>query len=393
MVSPKFKRLKTLNNSDTDHNRLIGSVTTTTSAAAIPYLPNNVIEHILSFLPIKLAARATAVSKQWGSLWPSFPVIDFDEGDPSDPDDPANSQRFLHFLENCMERCRNQMSLDKLRLRIAHSLAGDDIGTIDECVTFVLERFVEDLEICFVEEAETEVSLYLIPQAVFSSHFLVSLNLEKVKIDISSRVEADDPITLSSLETMSLKEVEFDDENDLEILLSGCPRLWYLESNQCDLGYTLGCLEVSIPSLKSLYISDCHALDFEVKCINLENFVFFSECTCSHHGALTVWECYRLKHLTISSLGLTGLLLLDCERSIDYAIFTPSLLHFLFSGLVQAKVHFLVSPISLLHATVRITNEMWPFEYYSFLRDCLESFNCSRKLEIEIRDAEGVINS
>lgn len=81
MISPKFKRLKTLKNSDDDRNR---PITTVTSAAVIPYLPDNVIEQILSFLPIKLVAQANAVSKQWSDVWPSFPVIDLDEGDSED---------------------------------------------------------------------------------------------------------------------------------------------------------------------------------------------------------------------------------------------------------------------------------------------------------------------
>ena len=72
----------------------------------------------------------------------------------------------------------------------------------------------------------------------------------------------------------------------------------------------------------------------------------------------------------------------------DNSIFTPNLNYFMFSGVVEVKVHFVEAPSSLLHALIRITNYWWTFEYYSFLRDCLESVNCSRKVEIDIRDAE-----
>ncbi|PRQ23065.1 hypothetical protein RchiOBHm_Chr6g0257151 [Rosa chinensis] len=75
----------------------------------------------------------------------------------------------------------------------------------------------------------------------------------------------------------------------------------------------------------------------------------------------------------------------------ENAIFTPNLEYILFSGVAEAKVHFVESPPRLLEATVRITNYGWTFECYSFLRDCLESFDCSRKVEIDIRDAEGLI--
>lgn len=383
MISPKFKRLKTLKNSDDDRSR---PITTVTSTATIPYLPDNVIEQILSFLPIKLVAQANAVSKQWADVWPSFPVIDLDDGD---SDDLAKCQRFLTFLENCLKRCEKQRLLDKLKLRIIYSVAGDYEDTIDKWVSFAIQRCVKDLDLRFIEEAESEVSFYLIPQAVFSSNYLTSLNLEKVTVIYSCRI--DGPVNLPSLKTMSLKEVEFDDEDDdraLPCLISGCPSIQHLSLKQCDLGYSAASLEISSLSLKSLEVRNCHSLDFTLKTINLESFDFVSECTCAYHDVLTLWDCYNLKHLYIFSEGLKQLHLFGCEKGMENSIFTPNLKYFMFSGVVEAKVHFVEAPSSLLQALIRITNYWWTFEYYSFLRDCLESFDCSRKVEIDIRDAE-----
>ena len=280
-----------------------------------------------------------------------------------------------------MPRCQNQRSLDKLRLRVVHSLAGDDKDTIDKCVTFALERFVKELELCFLG-AENEVSFYQVPQAVFSSHFLVSLNLEKVKIDFITRDRVNDPLTLLSLRTMSLKEVEIDDI-DLEILLKGkyVPRLEHLELNLCDLGDQADeprSLRIWDSTLKSLEIINCH----------LETFKFISDCSCARHVVLTVWQCDNLKHLYIYSVGLKRFHLLGCPTSMESAIFTPSLVYFLFSGVVETKVHFLESPPGLIDAEFRIQNYRWTSEYYSLLRERLEIFDCTRKLEIEIRDAK-----
>ncbi|XP_004296069.1 PREDICTED: uncharacterized protein LOC101297050 [Fragaria vesca subsp. vesca] len=294
-----------------------------------------------------------------------------------------------------MPRCQNQRSLDKLRLRVVHSLAGDDKDTIDKCVTFALERFVKELELCFLG-AENEVSFYQVPQAVFSSHFLVSLNLEKVKIDFITRDRVNDPLTLLSLRTMSLKEVEIDDI-DLEILLKGkyVPRLEHLELNLCDLGDQADeprSLRMWDSSLKSLEIIDCHQYVFEVvECVNLETFKFISDCSCARHVVLTVWQCDNLKHLYIYSVGLKRFHLLGCPTSMESAIFTPSLVYFLFSGVVETKVHFLESPPGLIDAEFRIQNYRWTSEYYSLLRERLEIFDCTGILERDIHDAKGII--
>ncbi|XP_050365975.1 uncharacterized protein LOC126784556 [Argentina anserina] len=196
-------------------------------------------------------------------------------------------------------------------------------------------------------------------------------------------------ILLPCHQCMSLKEIDFEDE--IDVLLSGCPRLEDLELNLCNVPRDL---DISSVSLSELEISNCHAVDFEVNCKNLAIFVFRSECSCAHHDdeALFLWECGNLLFLYVTGVGLKQLHLLGCEQSMENHIYTPSLVYFFFSGVVEAKIHFKQLPPGLLDATVRITNLWWSFEYYSFLRDFLGSFDCCRELEIEIRDAEVLFN-
>ncbi|KAH0984189.1 hypothetical protein GBA52_011366 [Prunus armeniaca] len=42
-------------------------------------LPNEISNHIFSFLPMKSIAQVSFTSKRWRSLWDSFPILDFSE--------------------------------------------------------------------------------------------------------------------------------------------------------------------------------------------------------------------------------------------------------------------------------------------------------------------------
>ncbi|XP_062024841.1 uncharacterized protein LOC133740924 isoform X3 [Rosa rugosa] len=70
---------------------------------------------------------------------------------------------------------------------------------------------------------------------------------------------------------------------------------------------------------------------------------------------------------------------------------TPNLESFEFSGYLKTKVHFVDAPSKLLKATIRVWEASWHIEFYSAMRDFLESFNCSKKVKLHIEDAEGVI--
>ncbi|XP_062020785.1 F-box/LRR-repeat protein At3g26922-like [Rosa rugosa] len=279
---------------------------------------------------------------------------------------------------------------------------GEDEDIVDDWIVFSILTCVKEFDLCLVRGGEfrdvwtTDLNedvarLYLIPQRIFSSNCLTSLKLENVSY--FSRATGT-PISLPSLKTMSLKHVEFDekdgDHRALPRLISGCPSLEHLSLNQCNLGLSTLSLKISSFSLKSLEIMDCHSLDLVVETINLVSFKLVSECSYPYHYDLTLMNCDKLKHLRISSVGLKKLSLLSCCCRMENSIFTPNLVFVMFSGRVKAKVHFVEAPSNLLDAKIGVYFEkrQSTFNYYSDLRDFLESFNCSRKVEISIRDVE-----
>ncbi|PRQ23088.1 putative F-box domain, leucine-rich repeat domain, L domain-containing protein [Rosa chinensis] len=379
------RRIKTLISTENDRNRQTAS---TSNATTIPYLPDNVIEKILSFLPINLAGQANTVSKQWAALWPSFPVIDLDEADPINCELYIEPGRFLSFLHHSVRRCGDQRLLDKLRIRANLRYA---YVLVTEWIDFAIDRCVKELDLRNLgENCE-----FLIAHAVLTLKSLTSLNLENVRVYASSGLNG--PVCLPLLKTMSLTELEFfDDEEDWAIcavpsLISGCPSMEQLSIKKCKLGYSTMDLEISSYSLKSLEIMHCHCMHLVVTAQNLESFTFYSDCTCPYHKTMYLWECDNLKHVDISCEGLKQLLLHTCLETMENSFHTPNLESFEFSGYLKAKVHFVDAPSKLLKATIRVWETSWPIEYYSAMRDFLESFNCSKKVKLHIEDAEGVI--
>ncbi|XXG69540.1 hypothetical protein AAC387_Pa06g2382 [Persea americana] len=52
----------------------------------ISYLPDDILLHIFSFIPIRCAARTSVLSTRWKSLWTCNPTLDFSGCKPTDID-------------------------------------------------------------------------------------------------------------------------------------------------------------------------------------------------------------------------------------------------------------------------------------------------------------------
>ncbi|KAL6560383.1 hypothetical protein OROGR_003942 [Orobanche gracilis] len=386
----RFEILKSPEEYDRNPSRTPGTTSTTT----LPYLPDNVVEKILSFLHVDLAAQANAVSKQWSLLWPSFHVLDFDEGDPSNSRCYYKRRHFVGMLRYGLRRCTHQKLLKKLRIRADCDL-GHISPLVDQWIEFAIERCVEELVI--QDLSEKKGNSILIAHDVLKLKSLTTLNLENVRLYASSGF-TNGPVILPLLKTMTLMEIRFlDDDCDfaenmaLPSLVSGCPTLQQLSVDNCNLGYSTFRLEISSNSLKSLEIMHCHSLDIDITAANLESFTFFSDCTCPYHKSMYLWECNSLEHVDISCRSLKQILLHNGLRAMDNSFRTPNLVSFEFSGYLKTKIHFVEAPSSLLSSTIRVWETSWPVEYYSALRHFLDSFDCSEKVKIHVQDDEGVM--
>ncbi|KAI5314603.1 hypothetical protein L3X38_043779 [Prunus dulcis] len=324
------------------------------------YLPGLIIYHILQLLPTKLAAQASFVSKQWAEAWSSIPVFGFKEGDPYNHD-------------------------GNFRLRMRYQ---GDAKVLDAWLRSAVERSVKELDIS-LRNVPT-VKPYCLPQTLFDAKLLTTLSLEDVRIEDN----ADQPISLPSLKSMSYKMVDFEGMA-LSNLISACPWIEHLSLNLCDLGSWTWKLKISSSSLKSFEIFDCYSRHIEVEAKNLESFKFDSDFELLESMAL--FDCTNMKCINIFSQHLQHLILYAlCQNSVEATINTPNLHSFDFSGYLMANVSmaplkFLSDATLILLDHIRGPTFSLPLNHFSTLRDYLEHFECSKKLKLYIHDAEGVM--
>ncbi|XP_008236539.1 PREDICTED: F-box protein At5g03100-like [Prunus mume] len=324
------------------------------------YLPGLIIYHILQLLPTKIAAQASFVSKQWAEACSSIPVFEFKEGDPYNHD-------------------------GKFRLRMRYQ---GDAKVLDAWLRSAVERSVKELDIS-LRNVPT-VKPYCLPRTLFDAKLLTTLSLEDVRIEDN----ADQPISLPSVKSMSFKMVDFEGMA-LSNLISGCPWIEHLSLNLCDLGSWTWKLKISSSSLKSFEIFDCYSRHIEVEAKNLESFKFDSDFELLESMAL--FDCTNLKCINIFSQHLQHLILYAlCQNSVEATINTPNLHYFDFSGYLMANVSmaplkYLSDATLILLDHIRGPTFSLPLNHFSTLRDYLEHFDCSKKLKLYIHDAEGVM--
>ncbi|KAL6500099.1 hypothetical protein OROGR_028009 [Orobanche gracilis] len=385
----RFESLKSREEYDWNVSQTPATSTTTT----LPHLPDNVVEKIISFLPVDLAAQANSVSKQWSLIWPSFPVLDFDEGDRSNSESYFKRRRFLSLLRYCLGRCRDQKLVEKLRIR-ARCDYGYVYTLVNEWIDFAAKRRVKELHIQDLDQEKG--NCILIAHDVLTLKSLTTLNLENLRLYASAGF-INGPVSLPLLKTMTLKEIRLLDDNDdadisaLPSLVSGCPSLEHLSIDSCNLGFSTIRLPISSNSLKSLEIMHCHSSDIDITAKNLGSFTLYSDCACPFHKSLYLWECDSLKHVDISCKKLKQILLHNGFLAMDNSFYTPNLVSFEFSGYLKNKIHFVEAPSSLLRSTIRVWETSWSIKYYSALRSFLDSFDCSEKVKIHVDDDEGVM--
>ncbi|KAJ9566544.1 hypothetical protein OSB04_002510 [Centaurea solstitialis] len=105
----------------------------------ISSLPNDVLCHILSFLPTKHAVATSLLSSRWLNLWASLPIIDLDDSlYLNHSAKQSNSASFLDFVDRVLSVNKSQTIL-KFRLHINDSRE-DNMFRINGFIDNVIRR-------------------------------------------------------------------------------------------------------------------------------------------------------------------------------------------------------------------------------------------------------------
>ncbi|XP_059439945.1 F-box/LRR-repeat protein At3g59190-like isoform X2 [Corylus avellana] len=225
-------------------------------------LPDVVLRHILSFLPIKDAVRTSVLSKRWEFLWTSNPNLNFGEAV------PGMRRMLMYFVERVLY-LRGSSDIKEFLLDFDVEC---DASLVKSWITAAVRRNVQTLSLCLWDLRRH----FSLPPCVFSCKTLRSFFL-----DMPSILKIPSRICFSNLEILSITGVTFLDGNTTQQLFSGLPALEVLYLENC----RWGCrkvLSISAPKLHSLTIIEAHMQDpsdcqFKILGATLKCFLYTGE--------------------------------------------------------------------------------------------------------------------
>ncbi|XP_062085225.1 F-box/FBD/LRR-repeat protein At5g56420-like [Humulus lupulus] len=239
-------------------------------------LPDEVILHIVSFLPTKDVFRTCLLSKQWKLMWYSVP-LSF-----SDAEEEEDIEKLYKYVDNYLKHRKTSKNFMvdstitsfKLQMMSCYQIYKDTC--IDKWLAFAVESKVKEISVCLnncrlrnrLYGHYTYYVRYRLPKSIVNARDLTILKLNGLALDISCSMG------FPALKTLSLKDVSNanhnKDDHTLFKLLSRCSSLEKLCLRSCS-NLNLGVL--CSQSLKCLKIRNVDLLSFEVEATNLETLI------------------------------------------------------------------------------------------------------------------------
>ncbi|KAI9108096.1 hypothetical protein K1719_020969 [Acacia pycnantha] len=173
-------------------------------------LPDSLLLHILSFLPVKEAIATSYLSKRWRPLWFSLPTLEFRRQD-------FQRFTFFHQFVDKMLELVDLKAVKKFVFECEYYYKSREYfrpWKISDWINAVIVQKVEHLEL----HLYIKNNGYEFPSNIFTAKNIKVLKLSGgllVGITLSH-------VNLSLLQVLHLKRVRFPDSRSLGILLSGC---------------------------------------------------------------------------------------------------------------------------------------------------------------------------
>ncbi|TYH35183.1 hypothetical protein ES332_D13G175800v1, partial [Gossypium tomentosum] len=212
-------------------------------------LPDNVILHIMSSLPMKEAVRTCLLSTRLKDLFTSISNIELD----GVLRNKALRNRFMKFSDGFLS-LRKDISVDRFRLGCG---PGIDHRKINEWILYAVRLGVRELDLIFQSRSFETRHFTELEFAVFTCKTLLTLRLFNLPI-------------------LHLNFLKFSDDESIRRLLSGCNSLEELLVQSCELS-NLNKLNVCHRTLKRLTISGgdlAPSCELEINTPNLVCFDF-----------------------------------------------------------------------------------------------------------------------
>ncbi|KAK9910752.1 hypothetical protein M0R45_034699 [Rubus argutus] len=240
----------------------------------ISNLPDRVLHHTLSFLPIKSIAQTSLLSKRWNSIWGSIPTLDFSTVALPNLDPENQSKTLALIITSVLSRHRGNSNVKVFRVSSRLGFCHLASSCLYDCVRWLVKRRVEELVLEVGSSGRFDL-----PLCVFQCDSLRCLKLDaNVSWCGSPSFWLGATNGLRSLHTLFVSHVDFLVSGLCEDLFSGSsfPCLESLTVESCN-GMTH--LKISCPNLKVVHVNSMNINSLDVSGMRLENlrvsFTFF----------------------------------------------------------------------------------------------------------------------
>jgi hypothetical protein len=190
----------------------------------ISNLPNELLSHILSFLPTKLAFSTTILSKRWTQISKLLAALHFNDESVHDKD---TFIRFCAFVDTVMLSTQ-LIKTFHLECCSKHWKQGNHF-----IYSWIETAKQHPMEIIEISTKLTTSMLISLPLNIFCFRTLVVLKLNRLKVAGIGKISVD----LPSLKTLHLIRVYLKNRDNFHKLLNGCP---ILEDLISDISYFRG---------------------------------------------------------------------------------------------------------------------------------------------------------
>ncbi|CAH9096332.1 unnamed protein product [Cuscuta epithymum] len=212
-------------------------------------LPEDILDHILGFLPIQDIVRTTVLSTIWRDLWFTLRQLCFDRRFFSYIDKKNRTSKYVK--KSCAFYIINKVLLQHRGTIQKFAIDLSQVGKVsirsrsfdfDQCLDLVVRKGVQEVHLQFWGES------YKLPNCIFSCSTVKSLHLCRINI-----VPIDFPHTLPYLTSLYFEDIRFGPA-DLPYYVIDVPMLKNLSFSNCG---DISPFKVTARNLCNLTIKDC----------------------------------------------------------------------------------------------------------------------------------------
>ncbi|CAK7349923.1 unnamed protein product [Dovyalis caffra] len=329
----------------------------------ISELPGPIIQHIMSLIPYKEAARMSVLSKRFASAWNCFPIIILDE---------------TLIMGSCLE--------------LTESRSEQPNNGIENAIAYAIENKVKELELDIVGQGLIFKAHYNLPRKVLSCQSITVLSLKGFVLESSQNLTLNFPfIKELKLEKCTVMQtLNISSQTLKSVVIEFCQDLEKININASNLESFS--LSGGPDSSSSINITACKSLKY----LSLKNAQITDEWI-KHEVAqffrlevLKVVGCRLLKNFHVSDTNLKTVDLRNCSQLQKIEIYARSLNTFVYHGHLMPSEVFIDSPSFRAKISLSVDLQL-PHDWFSRLRDFLSCFDHCEELEIACEVGKALI--